>query len=120
MALHNEFGRKGEQLAKSYLEEAGFEILDENWTFGRAEIDLIVYKNRVMVFVEVKSRSRVDYGYPEEFVTPSKQKLMAHAADEYIHLMEFDGEIRFDIISVLLDTNGNYTIRHLEDAFWPD
>lgn len=119
MALHNEFGRKGEQLAKSYLEAAGFEILDENWTFGRAEIDLIAYKSKLIVFAEVKSRSRTDYGYPEEFVSLSKQKLMAQAANEYIHLMEFDGEVRFDIISVLLDSKGDYSIRHLEDAFWP-
>ena len=120
MASHNEFGRRGELLAKNFLEDAGFEILDENWTFGKSEIDLIAFKRNLIIFVEVKSRSRVDYGYPEEFVNSAKQKMMTLAADEYIHLMEFDGEVRFDIISVLMDGKGDHTIRHIEDAFWPE
>lgn len=44
MAVHNDLGRKGEELAKSYLEKNGYEILDENWVSGKAEVDLIVYK----------------------------------------------------------------------------
>lgn len=120
MASHNEFGRRGELLARKHLEDAGFEILDENWTFGKSEVDLIAFKSNLIIFVEVKSRSRVDYGYPEDFVSSAKQKLMVLAADEYIHLMDFEGEIRFDIISVLMDGKGDYTIRHIEDAFWPE
>ena len=53
MAIHNDLGREGEGIAKQYLENNGYEVLDENWTFGKAEVDLIVYKDGVMVFVEV-------------------------------------------------------------------
>jgi putative endonuclease len=119
MATHNDLGRKGESLAKILLENAGYEILDENWTHGKAEIDLIAYKDRVIIFAEVKTRTGNFFGEPEDFVDNRKQKLLAEAADEYIYLMDHQGEVRFDIISVLFDRQANYTINHIEDAFWP-
>src|ERR1700744_6342623 len=119
MAQHLELGRKGEQLAKTLLLDAGYEILDENWTHGKAEIDLIAYKNKVIIFAEVKTRSSNSFGEPEDFVDARKQKLLIEAADEYIYLMEHEGEVRFDIISILFDKTDNYTLKHIEDAFWP-
>jgi putative endonuclease len=64
MAIHNDLGREGESIAKQYLEGKGYEVLDENWTHGKAEIDLIVYKDGIMVFVEVKARTSVAFGQP--------------------------------------------------------
>ena len=95
MASHNILGRDGEKLAKEYLEELGYEILDENWVFKKSEIDLIVYKNSTIIFVEVKTRRNNSFADPEDFVNPDKQKQMALAADEYIHLMSHQHEIRF-------------------------
>jgi putative endonuclease len=119
MALHLNLGRKGENLAKTFLEGLGYEILDENWTHGKAEIDLVAYKDKVIIFAEVKTRTGNAFGEPEDFVDNRKQKLLAEAADEYIYLMDHQGEVRFDIISVLFDKNANYTLKHIEDAFWP-
>src|ERR1700742_1960364 len=119
MAQHNDLGRLGESLAKTHLEQAGYEILDENWTHGKAEIDLIAYKDKVIIFAEVKTRTGTGFGEPEDFVDTRKQKLLAEAADEYIYLMDHQGEVRFDIISVLFYKNANYTLKHIEDAFWP-
>ena len=119
MARHNLFGTKGELLSKKYLEDKGYEILEENWTFGKAEIDLIAYREATIIFVEVKTRSSSNFAEPEDFVSSEKQKHMALAADEYIHLMDHQHEIRFDIISVLFDKFGEPLIRHTEDAFWP-
>lgn len=119
MAQHLDLGRRGEDLAKSYLEAKGYEILDENWTHGKLEVDLIAYKDRMMVFAEVKTRTGSGFGQPEDFVDNRKQRLLADAADEYIYLMNHQGEVRFDIISVLFDRNNNYTLNHIEDAFWP-
>ncbi len=119
MATHNDLGRQGESLAKTLLVNTGYEILDENWTHGKAEIDLIAYKDRVIIFAEVKTRTGNFFGEPEDFVDNRKQKLLAEAADEYIYLMDHQGEVRFDIISVLFDKQANYTINHIEDAFWP-
>jgi putative endonuclease len=119
MAQHLELGRKGEALAKTHLENAGYEILDENWTHGKAEVDLIVYKDKVIIFVEVKARTGNAFGEPEDFVDARKQRLLVDAADEYIYLMEHEGEVRFDIISILFDKQANYILKHIEDAFWP-
>ncbi|WP_374950562.1 YraN family protein [Mucilaginibacter sp.] len=119
MATHNDLGRQGEALAKAHLEATGYEMMDENWMFGKAEIDLIAYKAGVIIFVEVKTRTGNGFGQPEDFVDARKQKLLVQAADEYIYIMNHQGDVRFDIISVLFDRNNNYKLNHIEDAFWP-
>lgn len=120
MALHNDLGKAGESIAKRYLEDQGYEVLDENWTFGKAEIDLIVYKNGIIIFVEVKSRSSVAFGEPEEFVHKAKEKQMELAANAYIDIMNHQNEIRFDIIAITFTKNKSYNLNHIEDAFWPE
>jgi putative endonuclease len=119
MAQHLDLGRKGEALAKAHLENTGYEIMDENWTHGRLEVDLIAYKNGTIIFAEVKTRTGRGFGEPEDFVDARKQKLIADAADEYLYLMNHQGEVRFDIISVLFDQKNNHVLKHIEDAFWP-
>jgi putative endonuclease len=119
MAQHLDLGRLGEQLAKTHLEGLGYEILDENWTHGKAEVDLIAYQNKTIIFVEVKARSGNWFGQPEDFVDNRKQKLLVDAANEYIYLMEHKGEVRFDIVSVLFDKQNAHILKHIPDAFWP-
>jgi putative endonuclease len=119
MAVHNDTGAKGELLAKKHLEENGYEVLEVNWRYRRAEVDLIAMKNSTLIFLEVKTRSGNYYGEPEDFVTLSKQSLMESAAQEYIYQINHNDETRFDIISILFDKFENYTINHIEDAFWP-
>jgi putative endonuclease len=119
MATHNDLGRRGESIAKAHLEAVGYEIMDENWTFGKAEVDLIAYKDRTIIFTEVKTRTGTGFGQPEDFVDNRKQKLLADAADEYIYLMNHQGEVRFDIIAILFTPQNTYTLKHIEDAFWP-
>lgn len=118
MAQHNDIGFKGEQIAKEFLLEKGYEILDENWVNGRAEIDLIAYLSGIIIFVEVKTRSSIGFGLPEDFVNETKHSLMSQAADAYIEIMGHEGEVRFDIIAILFNKN-THTIKHIEDAFWP-
>ncbi|MBW4888232.1 YraN family protein [Mucilaginibacter sp. HMF5004] len=119
MATHNDLGRHGEQLAKTHLLALGYEILDENWTYGKAEVDLIAYKDKTIIFVEVKTRSGNGFGEPEDFVDNRKQKLLANAADEYIYLVNHQGDARFDIISILFKGQQQHSLKHIEDAFWP-
>ncbi|MBK0381280.1 YraN family protein [Mucilaginibacter segetis] len=119
MAIHNDLGHKGEALAKAHLEAGGYEVIDENWVFGKAEIDLIAYKDGVIIFTEVKTRTGNGFGEPEDFVDERKQRLLVQAADEYIYLMNHQGDVRFDIISVLFDRYNNFKLKHIEDAFWP-
>jgi putative endonuclease len=119
MAQHLDLGRRGESMAKAHLEASGYEILDENWMHGKCEIDLIAYKDGIIIFAEVKTRTGNYFGEPEDFVDARKQKLLVEAADEYIYLMDHQGEVRFDIISVLFDKQSDHTLKHIEDAFWP-
>ena len=119
MAKHNELGKRGEKLATAFLEEKGYEILDENWIHGKSELDIIAYIRHTIVFVEVKTRSSVAYGRPEEFVDAAKQRQMQQAAQAYIDIMEYEGEIRFDVIALFHKKDNTFEINHIEDAFWP-
>ena len=119
MATHLDLGRTGESLAKAHLEGKGYEILDENWTHGKLEVDLIALQKGVIIFIEVKTRTGNGFGEPEDFVDARKQRLLVDAADEYIYLMNHQGEVRFDIVSVLFDKQNNHVLKHIEDAFWP-
>ena len=106
-------GKQGEAQAEEYLKQKGYEILERNYRYKRAEIDLIALQGNTLVFVEVKFRSNDYFGYPEEAVTIKKQQHIIHAADQYIHEKNWLQPIRFDIIALLNKTE----LRHFEDAF---
>ena len=118
MAYHNELGKIGEKLAAEYLINKGYEILAQNFYFDKAEIDIIAKKdNNTLVVVEVKTRNSDFFGDPQDFVTPSKIKLLVKAANEYVISNDLDMEVRFDIIAVIK----NKTIEkmeHFENAFY--
>jgi putative endonuclease len=119
MSSHLEIGKRGEQLAKAFFLKQYYEILEENWTSGKSEVDLIVYQDQVLIFVEVKTRTGIGFGQPEDFVDAAKQQQLQHAAEEYIRLMDHQGEVRFDVIAVLIDASGTAELKHIPDAFWP-
>jgi len=116
MAQHNATGNIGEQLAREHLEAEGFAILETNWRRGKHEVDIIAYKEGLIVFAEVKTRSRMDYGEPEEFVMLDKQRAYVRMADKYVIDHHREEEVRFDIIAVEIQGT-DYHITHLEDAF---
>ena len=108
-------GRGGEVRAQYYLEERGYKLLRRNYRNGPREIDLIMQVGCTVVFVEVKSRSKTDYGTPAEFVTPAKRKLLIRAAEAYLLEMALlDAPARFDVIEVYLGTD---QVHHIENAF---
>ncbi|WP_322551290.1 YraN family protein [Flavobacterium psychraquaticum] len=117
MAEHNELGKLGEELAVAFLEENGYEILEVNWFFDKAEIDIIAQKGSVLAVVEVKTRSSIDFGLPQEFVKPKKIQLLVKAINEYVTQKDLDLEVRFDIIAIHKESN-DFVIDHIEDAFY--
>jgi putative endonuclease len=119
MAQHNETGKTGEELARTYLEGKGYRILEVNWRYRRAELDLIAMDGPVLVFLEVKTRRTAAFGRPEEAVTRKKTKLMAAAAAAYMEAIGHEWEIRFDILSIILHSPQDYEVAHLKDAFFP-
>ncbi|HEY9561430.1 MAG TPA: YraN family protein [Anseongella sp.] len=119
MATHHELGKRGEEIARKYLEEKGYLILETNWRFRHTEIDLIAFHQGILVFAEVKSRSPGGYGYPEDSVNHRKQHALQRASSAYISQKKFEDEIRFDIISITFNAEQSYELFHIEDAFFP-
>ena len=117
MAEHNDLGKFGEELAVAFLEENGYEILEVNWFFDKAEIDIIAQKGSTLAVVEVKTRSSLEFGLPQEFVKPKKIQLLVKAINEYVTQKDLDLEVRFDIIAILKE-NKEFVIDHIEDAFY--
>ena len=119
MASHNDLGRRGEDIAREYLENKGYDILRMNWKYGRAEIDVIANQEGTLIFVEVKTRSSIDFGQPEDFVDWKKEKQLEFASLAFIEEQNHNGEIRFDVIAITFESKNTYQINHIEDAFWP-
>ncbi len=117
MAAHNELGKLGEAAALEFLKKKGHDILVCNYRYGRAEIDIISKENGILIFTEVKTRSSEAFGYPEESVTRKKIKLVKEAAEQYMYENGHDGELRFDIVSVLI-AGSKTEVHHIEDAFF--
>lgn len=117
MADHNDLGKLGEELAVEFLEKNGYSIIETNWTFQKAEIDIIAKKESILAVVEVKTRSSIDFGLPQDFVKPKKIQLLVKAINEYVISNDLDVEVRFDIIALHREGK-EFVIEHLEDAFY--
>ncbi len=117
MAQHNDLGKLGEKLAVDFLQKKGYTILETNWYFDKAEIDIIAQKETILAVVEVKTRSRLDFGLPQDFVKPKKINLLVKAINKYIELHNLDLEVRFDIIAIS-KKNEAFDINHIIDAFY--
>lgn len=117
MAEHNDLGKLGEEVSVEFLIENGYEILERNWTFQKAEVDIIALKENTLAVVEVKARTNIDFGLPQDFVKTKKIKLLVKAVNEYIIVNDLDVEVRFDIMSVIFDKEAT-KIDHLENAFF--
>ncbi len=111
-------GIEGEKLAADFLIKKGYEIIARNYRHKHVEIDLIVKKDNWLIFVEVKTRSSIAFGYPEEFVDYAKEKNILYAADHYTYKNNWQGNVRYDIVSILLKGIGDPEIVHFEDAFY--
>ncbi|MGA2297673.1 MAG: YraN family protein [FCB group bacterium] len=95
-------GKESETLAIKYLEEKGFIIIKQNFTFGRiGEIDIVAEDGATLVFVEVKSTKTTLYGNPLEYITPKKQANLRRVAEGYLYVNKInDKPCRFDVITI--------------------
>lgn len=115
-------GERGEDLAMRYLAGKGYSLVERNYRTRRGEVDLVVRRENVLVFVEVKLRRGSSFGDPLEAVTPRKQGRLRLAAEEYLAelaeevLLGLD-EIRFDVVGIRVRGGGLPEFRHVENAF---
>ena len=119
MAAHIDLGNRGEDIAYEHLLEEGYTVLQRNWRYKKAEIDLVAMDEDTLVFVEVKTRSYAYLGEPEDSVNQRKQDLLVSAAAAYMHLHEHEWAYRFDIISLIKESDQRFHIKHMIDAFEP-
>jgi len=117
MVKHSKIGIKGEQIATDFLLNKGYIIISRNWRAGKKEVDIIASKGNIVVFVEVKTRSGAYLLFPEETVNKKKQEYLKAAASVFADQDPASLNIRFDIISVLLDGDNVKEIIHFEEAF---
>jgi len=116
MAQHNELGKKGEQLAVDFLQKKGYKILERNYRYQKAEIDIIARLNGTLCAVEVKTRSTPDFGNPQDFVKPKQIQQLVKAIDFYVIENDLDVEVRFDIVAIIKNKLGT-KIEFFENAF---
>ncbi len=101
----------------AFLRSQGYELLHRGYRYGRAEVDLVMqWGQELLVFVEVKTRSSTQFGYPETFVTERKKQLFRLAAEHLQEESTWSGDIRFDILAITPAAEG-WRIEHFEDAF---
>lgn len=96
-------GRLGEALASAYLQTQNFRIMESNVRFGRYEIDIVAYDPRenMIVFVEVKTRSKFDNRYPIRTAVDSrKRRAMQAAIARWVLKHTYEGPARIDVICV--------------------
>ncbi|MDX1628759.1 MAG: YraN family protein [Fulvivirga sp.] len=110
-------GKTGEAKACSYLRDQGYAILETNYRFKRNEIDIIASKNGTLVFVEVKSKSYNRFGHPEDMVDEPKAERIMETAEQYIYENDWTGNIRFDVLALIIKDRMVCEITHFEDAF---
>ncbi|GIV42249.1 MAG: UPF0102 protein [Vicingaceae bacterium] len=116
MAIHNDTGKLGEQLAEKYLEEKGFIILEKNFRYKNKEIDIIALKENLLVFIEVKTRTG-QWQQPAELISNKKENLLIEAAQKYYEISGRQEEYRFDLVYIYIASPETFEIRHFEDCF---
>lgn len=118
MRAKDAVGGYGERVAARHLADAGLEILAHNWRRPDGEVDVVAREGTVLVFCEVKCRSGVAFGVPAEAVNAAKARRIRRLACRWLEENgRWPGEIRFDVVSVLVQQRGAAVVEHLRGAF---
>lgn len=117
MCLKQTIGKKGEDIACKYLEENNYIIIERNFYCRQGEIDIIAKdcKTNELVFIEVKTRTNLNYGMPAEAVNEQKRSHIIKVAEYYIYKNKIrNTPIRFDVIEIF---GSNFKLEHIKQAF---
>lgn len=115
MKAKDALGQRGEALAAGYLEESGLTVIDRNWRCPDGEVDIVALDGDVLVVVEVKTRTSLDYGHPFEAITEAKLQRLQRLSGAWSrhHRLTFR-QRRIDAVSVLDDGAGRVDVEHLK------
>ena len=117
MAKHLQTGRQGEQMGELFLVNNGYRLIEKNWRHSRWEVDIIVEKDNVLHFIEIKTRRTKNFGMPEEKVGAKKIKNLINAAEEYLYLHPGWKRIQFDILSITMFSKEPCEYFLIEDVY---
>ena len=117
MARHNDFGKKGEALAAEWLVQKGYRILHRNWRHGRYEVDIIAALDGIYHFIEVKTGSTTDFGYPEEKVDNRKIKNLMRGAAAWLHQFPGSKRIQYDILAISIGSGDDPQYYLIRDVY---
>jgi putative endonuclease len=116
MAKHLVLGKLAENIAKQYFINYCYQINHQNYRFKASEIDLIIQKNELLIFVEVKSKRNNSFGEPEKNIRPAQINRIKIAAEAYQVMVNWEKEIRFDTLLLTFFPQA-IKIEHFKDAF---
>ena len=110
-------GKLGEELAQNYLKNKGYKILESNYRFSKiSEIDIIALKDKIIHFIEVKTRKNVNYGLPQEAITAKKLASIHTCAKYYLSQTKVQyNKIQIDAVAILIDKDNNCNITFIEN-----
>ena len=116
MAKYNQLGKEGELIAFMVLQRDGFTILETNWRFEKAEIDIIAKKDGFLIFTEVKTRGSKKFGKPSDAIDKKKIALYKDAVEGYLEQYPSEDKIRFDVLNIMIGKDETQ-IEHIPNAF---
>ena len=123
MPYNKDLGRVGEAEARSFLIKNGYTIIKSNYTCKCGEIDIIAQEDDYIVFIEVKTRTNANYGFPVESISCKKRKSIIKSAKVFLlQGKKTDSSVRFDVIEVLTNSEkeSDCNINHIKNAFWEE
>lgn len=112
-----DWGHVAEQIAADYFVKKGYTVRERNWKCGKLEIDLILEKDRTIIFVEVKARKQGTQD-PIDAVGREKRQRIIRAADTYLRSLNMLYQYRFDIFAII-GNREDYRLSHYADAYMP-
>lgn len=110
-------GSEGEDLAVRFLQKKGYRIVARNYKTPVGELDIIARDGDTIVFIEVKTRTDISFGYPFEAVNKRKRQKLKNLALLYLKRQGKESPVRFDVLSIFCMDNGKKDIEHIKDAF---
>lgn len=114
----HEIGTRGEAAAAAYLERIGLTVIERNWRCARGEVDIIALDGDTIVLCEVKTRTTVSRGTPEDAVSPAKQQKIIRSAETYLLTSgAAPCPVRFDVIAIRVLSEDRALLRHHRAAF---
>lgn len=109
-------GKIAEEQALDFLLKKGYRLVHRNFTSLHSEIDLIVQKDDVLVFVEVRYKATSDYGFPEQSLGKAKIRALKRGAEAFLQKRDLPQKVRFDMIAIV--EYPEWELVHFEDAFF--